>query len=1032
MERGGGTLIRTELKEVTVLFADIVDSTRLVQELDPERASEALDPVLTTMIDAVRQRDGTVTSIQGDGIMAIFGAPIAIEDHAVRACFAAIQIVESQIAAKQVFDNDPIKVRIGLDSGQVLLRTYQTGSEYRHDAIGLIVHLANKMQSHARPNGIQISARTERLARGNVLAEKGEPYHYQGRTHDCFRLTGRAPVSRRAVRQSRLLCKAVGRAPLIKELNNRLVALTGGSGGSVLIEAEAGVGKTRLLYEFSELCRQEDVGILQLEGKLNHRRTILLPFRNLLNEVLEIGRQENISTIDEKLSLLVARYNFRSAYSKLALSSLFDSDIQDPFWKNANPDWRRETLIDSMVDLLVAMAKEEPLIVFVEDAHLMDSGSIETVRRITKIATKNRILLIASQRPEGSASLRPDDFDEFVPLKPLDQHESRELCDVLLGNDPGLDALKNELIRRTAGVPLFLEEIVLNFLETGAFHGEIGRAVQREQSQLDSTLGLPSSVKAILAARIDRLPTACHDLIRLASVIGERFPRGLLQAAARVNRQTFNQLVKQLEESKLIVSGDDALESSLAFSHALAQQVCYTSLVTQFRQRYHRSVAEALAEYYGERVTNYTADLAYHYAEAGDTVTAIDLWQHAANRALSGAANTEAVDALEKALELVKTFPERDDCNRKKKLELLTMLGSAQIVSKGPGSDDVVKTYEECRRLADLLGQSRELFRSIWGQWRIAWRVPTKIELANQLTQLAQLSDVLGEEQLQAYHAQWVSCYNNGDFHNCLANIHAALKFYRNVVQSEQGVFYGGHDPAVCGYGEAALTYWILGDERRGAEMARLAMEVAEETGHSGSMGHAMDYALFFYQHCEDLNSLLSLSKKAILFAQDKALPHYEARAKAWRAWALARDGSAEDGVAQMRAAIEEQRLTGIEEDFPVFLEVLAGLEVEVGEFDMALRSCDEALTLAEKSGMRHWLAAIHRRRGTVLQKLGATYRDKALASFDMALAIAIEQDAQSFERLILGDLQGYPERIELRESGNKGDNSPRRLKASA
>ncbi|MGI9524384.1 MAG: hypothetical protein ACR2PG_22360, partial [Hyphomicrobiaceae bacterium] len=436
-------------------------------------------------------------------------------------------------------------------------------------------------------------------------------------------------------------------------------------------------------------------------------------------------------------------------------------------------------------------------------------------------------------------------------------------------------------------------------------------------------------------------------------------------------------------------------------------------MVTAKRRRRHATIAAAMREFYGARIQEYTEELAHHLTKAGAYTDAIEQWQRAAQRALMNAANAEAVEALETAIGLLAHLPD-DPVHLRKGLELQSLLGSVLIVARGPGSPEVEKVYEECRRLANELGEAQALFRSIWGQWRIAWKVPNKIAIARQLNEIADKHSQI-EFCIQAHHAQWASCYNGGELRKCLGHITDGLASYDERLHGELLLHYGGHDPAVCGYGEAALCHWILGDPTLGAKMAQSAIDQALRLKHAGSIGHAYDYALFYLQHSDNPREALQTANKAIKFAEEMGLPHYAARARAWRGWAISQIDSVVDGIGQMQTAVDEQRQTGVEEDFPVFLEVLAGLEAGIGRYDVAHSRCQEALDLTRTSGMRHWLAEIMRREAVVRAKLVPDKLDACVASLVEARAVAEKQQAAAIEARILADLRRLDERKELR-----------------
>ena len=525
-----------ERKQVTVLFADIKGSMELIQGADPEDARRILDPTIEAMMRAVHRYEGTVNKVLGDGIMALFGAPIAHEDHAVRACYAALAMQNAlrEISEKTRRDfGVEVQVRTGLHSGEVVVRTIGNDLTMDYDAIGQTTHLASRMEQLALPGSIRMTADTLRLAEGLVQVRPLGPIPVKGLVQpiEVFELIGAAAV------RSRLQASAVagftrfvGREREMDALNGALERAGTGLGQVVAVVGEPGVGKSRLYYEFIHSHRTRDWLVLE-SGSVSHgKATAYLPLIDLLKNYFQIENADDARRIRERVTgkLLTLDDTLRPMLP--AFLALLDVPVNDSVWLDSDPAQRRRRTLDACRALLLREAQVQPTIVVFEDLHWTDSESLAFIDSLIESLPKAPILLLLNFRPEFQDRWSAKSYYTRVRIDPLQAKGSEELLQDKLGADASLRALKQLLIERTEGNPFFLEESARTLIESGALDGRRGN--YRLVAPI-TTIALPVTVQSVLAARIDRLGPEDKRLLQSASVIGKDFAFG----TARRNRR---------------------------------------------------------------------------------------------------------------------------------------------------------------------------------------------------------------------------------------------------------------------------------------------------------------------------------------------------------------------------------------------------------------------------------------------------------------------------------------------------------------
>jgi class 3 adenylate cyclase len=524
-----------ERKQVTVLFADLKGSLELLADRDPEEARRLLDPVLDRMMDAVHRYEGTVNQVMGDGIMALFGAPLAHEDHAVRACYAALRMQESvKWYAQEVQRTEglPIQIRVGLNSGEVVVRSIGSDLRMDYSAVGQTTHLAARMEQTAMPGSILLTGDTLQLVEGFVRVKPLGPVQIKGLSQpaEVYELTEAAAVrSRFQAAAARGLTRFVGRQAELEALQRALALAAAGHGQIVAPVGEPGVGKSRLFWEFTHSHHVQGWTVLESGSVSYGKATSYLPVIDLLKAYCRIEARDDARTIREKVTGKLLTLDKALEPTLPAFLTLLDVEVEDPAWQALDPPRRRQRTLDAIKRLLLREAREQPLLLVFEDLHWIDSETQALLDNLVESLPTARVLLLVNYRPEYEHRWGNKSYYTQLRLDPLGAESAEELLRALLGNDAGLDPLRQLLIERTEGNPLFLEESVRTLVETQVLVGE--RGAYRPTRAL-ANIDVPATVQAVLAARIDRLSPENKRLLQSAAVIGKDVPFALLEAIA--------------------------------------------------------------------------------------------------------------------------------------------------------------------------------------------------------------------------------------------------------------------------------------------------------------------------------------------------------------------------------------------------------------------------------------------------------------------------------------------------------------------
>src|SRR3984893_14436238 len=705
-----------ERKTVTALFADIKGSMELIEDLDPEEARRLVDPALKLMMDAVHRYEGYVAQSTGDGIFALFGAPIAHEDHPQRALLASLKMQEDiKRYASKLREQGcaPIEIRVGLNTGEMVVRSVQTGEHRAEDTpIGHSTSLAARMQALAPTGSIAVSEHTQKLVEGYFAFKALGPTRVKGVSEpvNVYELTGLGPLRTRLQMAARRgLSRFVGRDREIEEMKRALERAKGGRGQLVAAMGEAGLGKSRLIYEFKVIAGG---GCLVLEAfSVSHgKASAYPPVIELLKDYFDLIPGDDERRRREKIGGKVLMLDRTFEDTLPYVFALLGVEETVGVLGQIAADLRRRRTMDAIKRILLRESLNQPLTVIFEDLHWIDGETQALLNLLAESIGTAKILMLVNYRPEYSHGWGSKTYYTQLRLDPLGRESAEELLSALMSDAVELRPLKRLIIEKTEGNPFFIEEMVRALFDQGVLVRNGAVKVTRSLSEIH----IPPTVKEILASRIDRLPADEKGLLQTLAVIGKEFPLGLVRGVTRKSDEELERMLAALQLGEFIYEQPAFPEPGYIFKHALTQEVAYSSLLRERREELHEHTAGQIETLFNSRLEDHYGDLAHHYRCSINRQKAVEYLQLTAQQAVQRSANVEAINYLTSALEFVKAMldtPQRAE----QELALQTILGPALIATKGNGAVEVRAAYERAVDLARQLEKDDRLFPVLFG-----------------------------------------------------------------------------------------------------------------------------------------------------------------------------------------------------------------------------------------------------------------------------------------------------------------------------
>jgi class 3 adenylate cyclase/tetratricopeptide (TPR) repeat protein len=980
-----------ERKQVTVLFADLKGSTELIRDLDPEAAQRLLDPALHGMMDAVHRYEGTVNQVLGDGIMALFGAPIAHEDHAVRACYAALAMQTAMRRyAEEVRRSHGLEMqaRVGLNSGEVVVRTIGNDLHMDYSAVGQTTHLAARMEQLATPGSIRLTAATLRLAEGLVQVNALGHFPVRGLSEpvEVFELSGASAIRRRLqASAARGLTPFVGRQQELTALQQALERAGVGHGQVVAVVGEAGVGKSRLVYEF--IHSHHTLGWLVLESaSVSYgKATPYFPVIDLLKRYSHVEEHDDTRTVRAKVTGQVLTLDPALQDTVPALLALLDALPEDSPFLTLDPPQRRQRTLDALKRVLLRESQVQPLLLVFEDLHWIDSETQALLGSLVDSLPSAHLLLLVNYRPEYQHGWGSKTYYAQLRLDPLPPVSADELLHALLGDDPSLKPLTPLLIARTEGNPFFLEESVRTLVETGVLVGEPGTY---RLGQALPTVQVPATVQAVLAARIDRLPPEDKRLLQTAAVIGTEVPLPLLHAIAELPEEAIQRHLTALQSAEFLYETRLFPEHEYTFKHALTHEVAYGGLLQERRRVLHARIVEALEALAGERVAEQVERLAHHALRGEMWEKALVCSRQAGEKTMARSAHREAVGYFDQALSALAHLPETRDTNT---LAIDLRLALRTALFPSGNSERILVALREAEALAAALDDPRRL-----GQVSIFLTIhfynrgahDQAIAAAQRALTLAAVS---GESVLHALANLYL-----GRVYEAHGDYRQAIDCLRQTVVFCDGV--GHHErfgqvvlPAVSSRTLLVVCHGELGAFAAGRVLGEEGLRLAEAMAHPASLmyGYWGLGLLALYQG--DLQGALPTLERAIRICQDANLSFYFPWMAATLGAAYTLAGRVADAVSLLTQATAQATAMEV-----AYFETLCHLCL--GEAQLRADRLEEAhpltectLALARERQERGHQAYALRLLGEIAAHRTPLDTDAAAAHYQQALALAEE-----------------------------------------
>jgi class 3 adenylate cyclase/tetratricopeptide (TPR) repeat protein len=993
-----------ERKQVTVLFADLKGSMELLADRDPEEARKLLDPVLDRMMEAVHRYEGTVNQVMGDGIMALFGAPLAHEDHAVRACYAALRMQES---LKRYADDTrrshgvEAQIRVGLNSGEVVVRT--VGSDLRMDytAVGQTTHLAARMEQLALPGTVRLTGATLRLAEGYVEVRSLGPIPVKGLPEpiEIFELTGAGQARTRLQAAAlRGLTRFVGRDTEVEHLRRVLGQAAAGRGQVVAIVGEAGVGKSRLTYEFTHSHRAQDWLILEASSVSYAKATSYGPVIDLLKGYFKIGDRDDHREMRAKVLGRVLSLDRALEPLLPPLLAVLDVPVEDAAWQILDPPERRQLTLDAVKRLLLRESQVQPLLLVFEDLHWVDGEMQALLDSLVDSLGSARLLLLVNYRPGYSHRWVSKTAYSQLWLDTLPAESTRELLAALLGPDPKLVPLTQMLVKR--GNPFFLEETVRTLVEAGALAGE--RGAYRLTRPVEA-LQVPATVQTILAARIDRLPADDKQLLQTASVIGKDVPYALLAAIAEQPEEALRRGLGHLQEAEFLYETQLFPDSEYTFKHALTHEVTYSGLLQERRRALHARVVDVIETLHRNRLGEQIERLAHHAVrgdlhekavsylrQAGLKAAARsahpDALRQPGGKAAARAANQEAVALLDQALQALTHVPE----GRAKleqaidiRLELrppLLQLGRLR---------DLLQISKEAEHLGAELGDEGRLGRvysCLLNYHYLNGEPDLAVEYGERCLRIADATQDLAL-QAQARCYLGLSCHTQGQYRRAeliLRQNVDALALARGTAADQSAIFY------VPSSGWLAFTLAELGDFHAADACADQTLRVADAAGHAYGQAIARTMAGLVWLRRGHLERAFGYLGPSLEACREKPL------LDVWRpipasllGLTQALSGKLDEAMPLLRDGVHLSEALGINAYLALWTLNLAEGLMTAGQLDQAHETARHALDLAVSHKERGHQAWALRLLGELSAMREPPAGDEAEAYFVQALALA-------------------------------------------
>jgi class 3 adenylate cyclase/predicted ATPase len=993
-------LREAERRQLTVLFCDLVGSTALSAQLDPEDLREVVRAYQTTCAEVIQRFEGYIAQYLGDGLLVYFGYPQAHDDDAQRAVQASLGMLTAMQALYTRVEQDKgirLAVRLGIHTGLVVVGDMGGAGRHEQLAVGETPNIAARLQGLAAPDTVVMSEATAQLVQGYFVCQALDAQALKGLTQPLmvYRVLHESGAQTRLdVAATRGLTRLVGREQEIGLLADRWQRATAGRGQVVVLTGEAGIGKSRLV----QVLRNQVVGpaatCIECRCSPHTQQSALYPVIAHLERALAFARHDTPADKLHKVEGALASY----AVPLADLVPLFAALLSLPPPAHAppltlTPQRQRQKTLEALLAWLWQETDQHPVLCIVEDLHWVDPSTLEFLHLLVDESSTARILVLLTCRPEFTPP-----WPSLAHLTPLTLTRLLRLqVEHMVASVAGAKALPQDvmqqIVAKTDGIPLFVEELTKTVLESGLLREQ---ADHYELTGSLPALAIPATLQDSLMARLDRL-SAVKTVAQLGATLGRQFAYDLLQAVSPLDEDTLQQGLRQLVGAELLYQQGMPPQATYLFKHALIQDAAYQSLLRSTRQHYHQRIVQVLEAQCAETVETQPELLAHHCTEAGLLAQALPYWQQAGQRALERSAHVEAISHLTTGLDLLTSLPDTPE-RAHQELVLQTTLGAAFMATKGYAAAEVEHAYARARQLCRHVGDTPHLFPVLEGLYAF-YLVRAECQIAQELAEQSL-------RQAQHFHdpARLVEAHFTlgnillwrGAFAAARAHLEQGITLYDH--QEHRALVFMSTNPGVFCWGFLAHVLWYLGYPAQAVKASSAALTLAEELSHPFSVGFALAFAAWLHAYRREARRTLEAADANITLATTQGFAFVRAHATVLRGWALAEQGHGEEGLTQIRQGIAAYQATGAELERPHWLALLAEAHGKVGQAEAGLSVLAKVLAAVEKNGVCFCEAELYRLKGELLLVHSTAHHAEAEICFHHAIRLAQSQHAKSWE----------------------------------
>jgi class 3 adenylate cyclase/predicted ATPase len=973
-----------ERRQVTVLFSDLVGSTAMANAVDPEDMSELIRRYQDACAGAIARFDGFIAKFMGDGVLAYFGYPQAQEDAAERSVRAGLALIDS-VSQLPGPDGQLLSARVGIATGVVVIGDIiGSGAAREHSIVGETPNLAARLQTLAEPNSVLVSQGTHHLLGRQFDYESLGERALKGFSNPIkvWRVLREAAIaSRFAASHASRTAPFIGRTQEMALLLERWQLAKEGKGQGIFLSAEPGMGKSRMVDALCERITEDSYYHVICQCSPYHTNSALHPIIRQLEQAAGFTLENSAAIKLEKLEAVLSATNNLNDSTRRLFADLLSVPLGDhhpPL--DLTPSQRKAATIAAIVHQLTQLAVQKPVLFVLEDAHWIDPTTLELVSRLIDGIASARVLLLITARPEFSSPWTGNSHVTPLALSRLSKTQCNELIAGVAMAQALSPALVEDIVAKTDGVPLFVEELTKAIME----------------SATPDQPAVPATLQDSLMARLDRLGPA-KEIAQIASVIGQQFSYALLEAVATAPASDVATGMARLVDAGLAFPQTQVSDPSYSFKHALLRDVAYDNLLRGRRQQIHERVGRALEQHFPAIAEGEPELLAQHFGRAGLADVACIYYERAGDRASAHSSFAEAVAHFSTGLTQAGQLEESPDRSRRE-LALLLKLGPALAIMKGPQSTEVEEVYGRAQKIGTTLAEDAAVFKATWGLWFSA-NVGRKLEKARDRAQeLVTLGQHSTNEDLmlEALHCRWSTAFFRGDVASTLKDTHEGIKRYDPARHSWMGPVFGGHDPGVCALETYANMLCLTGFVSQGKAKMEQSVSLAERLKHPHRLGFALHGGATMYQLIGDHEAVDRMGQRLIEIAEKYNFPPQRAHALMLSGWARAIGKDSTAGLELMET--EFPRASAIGPMFRYYAVLLAEARAKFGKISEALAVLQWAIDTITEPGIGWCVPELYRLQGMCLLRLDSPKEEEAITVLRMAVDIAKQQGAVLFQ----------------------------------